>query len=431
MSKVAQEAKGGIRGVSYGAPARCHGQCPRWWFVLWLVVSVAQALPLPALPAAGVTPINNREYIATVRRLVQHARSSVVLMLYQARFYEEYPNTETNHLLRDLIAAKQRGVDVKMLIDTGDWNPSNKNEYNLDFVDRLTTSGIEVWEDSASDVSHEKVICIDDDLSVVSSHNWTYYSIAKNNEVAVVIESRPVNAMFRHYFALRCREGKLRHPPSGQDADTEPRRTKRRGLTAQDVGLRLYPVTDVEPLTNRLFFPTMHEALLSATKSIVVVQRSITLRDRPRAQVGEPLLPGQPGSEVNVLVEDLVSAHKRGVDVTVVLDQTEGMDDASNDETAAYLSSRGVRVLRDDLQTQTHAKLVVIDDAWVCLGSTNWTPPALEAGNEASVLITSSEVNKLYRAYVQALLENAAPYAKVSKDIWTTPSAAHTRNKKR
>lgn len=407
-------------------PSRHEGGITITFLLVWLFVLVNGMLV--ALPATGVTPINNREYIAAIRNLVQHAQSSIAIMLYQTRYYEEYPDTQTNHLLRDLIEAKLRGVDVKILVDTGTWNPSNKNEYNLDYIDRLTTAGIEVWEDSPEDVSHEKVICIDDDLTVVSSHNWTYYSIAKNNEVAVLIESRPVNEFFRHYFMLRCKEGKPLRNASG-----EPRfgtaAQARASAKAEALGFRLYPVADVEPITNRTFFPAMHEAILSASRSIVVVQRSITLYDRPRLAPGEQLLPGRPASEVNVLVDDLIAAQKRGVDVTVILDQTEDFPDSSNDETAEYLQAHGVRVLRDDLQTQTHAKLVVIDDNLVSVGSTNWTPPALESGNEASVLISSPEINKVYRDYVHALLENAAPYRKVANDIWTTPSTGRRKAK--
>ncbi len=378
-----------------------------------------------SLPARAVTPINNREYISAVRKLVQNARSNIYLMLYQARYYEEYPDTQTNHLLRDLIEAKLRGVDVKILIDTGSWNPSNKNEYNLDFVDRLTTAGIEVWEDSPEDVSHEKVIVVDDNLTVVSSHNWSYYSIAKNNEVAVLIDSKPLNEFFRQYFLLRSRAGKPLRNATG--APQLPPNEGRCLRELSELGFRPYQVADVEPVTNRKFFPTMHEALLSATRSVVVVQRSITMSDRPRLAQGQRALPGQPASEVNVLVDDLISAHRRGVDVTVILDQTEGFDDASNDQTAEYLKSHGVRVLRDDFQNQTHAKLVVIDDDLVSVGSTNWTGPALESGNEASVLIRSAELNKVYRDYVNGLLEHAAPYQKVSKDIWTTPTARRAK----
>ena len=142
---------------------------------------------------------------------------------------------------------------------------------------------------------------------------------------------------------------------------------------------------------------------------------------------GESALPGQPASEVNVLVEDLISAHKRGLKVRVILDQTEGFTDSANDAAAQYLRENGVEVLREDLATQTHAKLVVIDDDKVVVGSTNWTQPALEDGNEASVLITSREVNKVYQDYVHALLQNAAPYQTVKRDIWAPTTAPNQR----
>jgi len=389
------------------------------------VVAFALALAVPSvghsLPARGVTPVNNREYISAVRELVRNAQKNIYVMLYQARYYEEYPDTETNHLLRELIEAKLRGVDVKIVIDTGDWNPSNKNEYNLDFVDRMTTSGIEVWEDSTTEVSHEKVVLVDDNITVVSSHNWTYYSIAKNNEVAVVVDSKPLNHFFREYFRQRCQDGRPRHNVGEHSLESLAKPSPE--LKPSKIRLRTYPVVDVEPIPNRLFFPAVHTAFLNAKQSITVVQRSVNMPDRPRLKPGESALPGQPASEINVLVEDLISAHKRGLKVRVILDQTEGFTDSANDAAAQYLRENGVEVLRDDLATQTHAKLVVIDDDKVVVGSTNWTQPAAEEGNEASVLITSREVNKVYQDYVQALLQNAAPYQTVKRDIWAPTTA--------
>ncbi|AXA37224.1 MAG: phospholipase D-like domain-containing protein [Candidatus Sumerlaea chitinivorans] len=406
----------------------CRGGRARKW-VGTFAVALALALATPSvsysLPARGVTPVNNREYISVVRELVRNAQQNLYLMLYQARYYEEYPDTETNHLLRELIEAKLRGVDVKIVIDTGDWNPSNKNEYNLDFVDRMTTAGIEVWEDSTTEVSHEKVMLVDDNITVVSSHNWTYYSIAKNNEVAVVVDSKPLNHFFREYFRQRCQDGRPRHNVGEHSLESLAKPSPE--LAPSKVRLRTYPVVDVEPIPNRLFFPAVHTAFLNAKQSITVVQRSLNMPDRPRLKPGESALPGQPASEVNVLVEDLISAHKRGLKVRVVLDQTEGFTDSANDAAAQYLRENGVEVLREDLATQTHAKLVVIDDDKVVVGSTNWTQPALEDGNEASVLITSREVNKVYQDYVHALLQNAAPYQTVKRDIWAPTTAPNQR----
>lgn len=381
---------------------------------------LALAAAAESLPAEGVTPINNREYAPAVQKLLQKAHKSLWLMLYQTRYYEEYPNTITNFYVKDLIAAKQRGLDVRMLVDTGDWNPSQKNEYNTDYMQRLTTSGIEMWEDSPQEVSHQKVIVVDDDITVVSSNNWTYYSLANNNEVAVVIYSPQVNAYFRSYFAERQKNGKPFANANQQTSQSAVAITN--SLTGAELPeLRQYPVADVQPIPNRVFYPTVHDAFLSATKSIDVVQRSINLSSSKPFSDG-PALPGEPPSEVNVLVDDLIAAQKRGVKVRVILDKNENFDDAQNSEAAQYMKERGLQVLQDDEKVQTHAKMVRIDDDKTIVGSTNWTYSAIEEGNEASVLITSPELNKVYRDYVENLLLSAQPYQAKSKSIWDAPT---------
>jgi phosphatidylserine/phosphatidylglycerophosphate/cardiolipin synthase-like enzyme len=390
---------------------------------LIVAATLAVASTALALPASGVTPINNREYAPAVQQLLQKARKSIWLMLYQTRYYEEYPDTITNHYVNDLIAAKQRGVDVKVLVDTGDWNPSQKNEYNLDYVDRLTTAGIEIWEDAPEDVSHQKVILVDEEITVISSLNWSYYSLANNNEVGAIIYSPEVNDYFRAYFREHQHAGKPRANALPADATTTGSAPSGSSLSHGDLQqYRKLPVADVEPVPNRLFYPVLHEAFLAA-KSIDVVQRSMELSDGRRRSDRDPL-PGEPPSLVNVLVNDLITAHKRGAKVRVILDANENFDNARNEETAALLRRHGVPVFSDDMQIQTHAKLVVIDDDKVVLGSTNWTQAAVEFGNEASVLVTSPELNKVYKGYVENLLLSARPFVAEPKSIWDAPTSA-------
>lgn len=380
-----------------------------------------------ALPAEAVAPVNDAAYTSAVQELLLGARKSLRLMLYQTRYYGEYPDTVTNRWVSDLIDARQRGVDVQVIVDTGNWNPSMKNDYNLDYVDRLTTAGVRIWEDAPDVVSHQKVILADDDLVLVASNNWTFYSLARNNEVAVVVQSRELNQWFGKYFEERKAEGKPR-----ANASAAPDPSTSAGLTRADLGmLEWHPAVTVEPIPNRLFYPAVHEAIINARASVTVLQRSLTMYDRPPQRDERASLPLAPASETNVLAADLVAAHKRGVAVKVILDRSENMDDPGNDQTAAYLQRHGVPVFRDDLQTQTHAKLVVIDDDKVVVGSTNWTRPALEDGNEASVLVTSREVNKVYQEYVASILRSAAPYQAISRSIWdtTTSTAPQAQDK--
>jgi phosphatidylserine/phosphatidylglycerophosphate/cardiolipin synthase-like enzyme len=66
------------------------------------------------------------------------------------------------------------------------------------------------------------------------------------------------------------------------------------------------------------------------------------------------------------------------------------------------LLAGGVPVYYDSLTTQTHAKMVLVDDMTI-VGSTNWTHNALVDGNEASVLVKSKEVSEIYRKYFDTL----------------------------
>jgi phosphatidylserine/phosphatidylglycerophosphate/cardiolipin synthase-like enzyme len=57
----------------------------------------------------------------------------------------------------------------------------------------------------------------------------------------------------------------------------------------------------------------------------------------------------------------------------------------------------------DPPESQTHAKMVMIDDT-VVVGSTNWTIFAVEGqNNELSVALDSPEVAEVYRGYIAAL----------------------------
>ncbi len=355
--------------------------------------------------------------------MIQNARRSVHLQLYQVRYYEEQAGTPSNLLLEDLAAAARRGVDVNLLIDTGGWNPSGKNEGNLDYADRLAQAGVKVWEDSPEEVSHQKVMTVDDDITVIGSPNWTFYSFAHNNEVAAVVRSRPLNEWFKRYFCLRAAGGRPRAnaetvPAAGCGPLDGPPTTAAASAKTK-LRKRELPAADVEPLANRSFYPRLHDALLQADESIDVVQRTMAL------STGIPspgALPGQPAGAVDVLAEDLISAARRGLKVRVVLDRTKSMDEPANAEAAAYLKQGGVEVFQDDPEIQTHAKLVVIDGETVVLGTTNWTAPAVERGNEASVLITSREAAVVYKRYVRDLLKKGSRYEAQPDSIWRNAS---------
>ena len=156
--------------------------------------------------------------------------------------------------------------------------------------------------------------------------------------------------------------------------------------------LRMCPQTvclrDVEviPISDRGYFPVVHKALQEAKKSIYIA--AFELKHYPNYN----------GSNENVLVEDLVAARRRGLDVRIVVDEYSKENNAYD-----YLKANGVAVKQDPKDVTTHAKLILIDDRIVVLGSTNFSYFALDRNNEVDVLIVSENLAGYFRDYFERL----------------------------
>ena len=146
------------------------------------------------------------------------------------------------------------------------------------------------------------------------------------------------------------------------------------------------PAKDVEPIPNRLYYPAVHELLKQAEKSIHIVMFEMFYYRK------------YPESLENQLVHDLIDAHKRGVNVEVILEQdTWGRITRRNKREGGFmLSKAGVRVYFDSHSKTTHNKLIIVDESYTVIGSTNWSYHGLEKNNEASILIDSIPLAKFF-----------------------------------
>ena len=351
------------------------------------------------LSVDGVTPVNNRDYVSAVHTLIKGAKSNIRVMAYQAWYYEDYPNSDSNIFIEELIEAKKRGVEVWFFLETSNWD-ENLDDKNHAYAKRLEKGGIKVFFDHKEYTSHEKVIIIDDYATVVASINWSHFSLWLNNEVGVIIWSRPVAKAFSEYMNDLLKQ-------AGHDAIPLTKSEK----VIPSEGFEKLQAEDVTLLTNRAYFPALHEAFEKAKNSIHVVQRQALYYTMvPPYATDKDRKPGDPISQTNVLMKDLIRAKKRGVDVQVVLDAEvrkrkstgEWQVNNRNEDFAMRLLAGSITVYYDSLTTQTHAKMVIVDDQTI-VGSTNWTYNALEQGNEASVLIKSTEVADYYRDFVEEI----------------------------
>ena len=100
---------------------------------------------------------------------------------------------------------------------------------------------------------------------------------------------------------------------------------------------------------------------------------------------------------VNQLLYALVDAHKRGLDVKVLVDDPTLR---SYPDTISYLKNNSIEVKLDEKKGVTsHMKIVIIDDKYLVVGSHNWTESALSYNHEYSVLIISEYYAEKAKGY--------------------------------
>jgi phosphatidylserine/phosphatidylglycerophosphate/cardiolipin synthase-like enzyme len=110
-------------------------------------------------------------------------------------------------------------------------------------------------------------------------------------------------------------------------------------------------------------------------------------------------------NESEKVLEELVRARRRGVEVRVILEKTRQKDrlNEENLHTAALLARGGIKVFFDTPDVVTHLKVTVIDNRYVYLGSHNLTEGALRHNNELSVLTDSPELAAETLTYLNQL----------------------------
>ncbi len=146
-------------------------------------------------------------------------------------------------------------------------------------------------------------------------------------------------------------------------------------------------------LKNRDYFSALCEKIRDARRQIVLA--FFLFRTN-----------GRPNSYPEILLAELSRAARRGVPVTVVLEQ----DDRSgstvnwdNRDVAERLRKAGVEIHFDAPKRTTHAKIAVIDRRYCFIGSHNLTASALRYNNELSVLVDSTALADRVLDYIRGL----------------------------
>lgn len=177
----------------------------RFFDAVWLG-KAPKRLTLPEMSGGkSIVPListgESRAYFETAKQLLREAEESIDLVLFKITRYSSFGDSKSNLLTEELVKARNRGVDVRIVLDVNTWS-EGVNQSNRETTLWLLGKGIgNVKFDSRESTTHSKVLIIDGETVMVGSSNWSYYSLDENLEVDVVIKKSPSAAKpFEVYF---------------------------------------------------------------------------------------------------------------------------------------------------------------------------------------------------------------------------------------
>jgi phosphatidylserine/phosphatidylglycerophosphate/cardiolipin synthase-like enzyme len=152
------------------------------------------------LPAEDVQLAMDAQYFQVAKKMIHEAKTSIQVMMFEMGYYDQYPNTPSNLLIKELIDAKKRGVRVEVILEVKE-GKDRTTERNRHTGKILSEGGVEVIYDPLFKTTHAKLMVVDGELTLLGSTNWTYYALTNNNEASVLIRSKEVARELLDYFS--------------------------------------------------------------------------------------------------------------------------------------------------------------------------------------------------------------------------------------
>jgi phosphatidylserine/phosphatidylglycerophosphate/cardiolipin synthase-like enzyme len=151
------------------------------------------------LPAEDVQVVVDAQYFEIAKKLIQEAKHAIQVMMFEMGYYDRYPNTPSNLLVKELIDAKKRGVKIEVILEVkeGEDRTAKRNRHAAKI---LSDAGVEVIYDPLFKTTHAKLMVVDGRITLLGSTNWTYYALTHNHETSVLIRSKEVAEAFMDYF---------------------------------------------------------------------------------------------------------------------------------------------------------------------------------------------------------------------------------------
>ncbi len=167
----------------------------RFFDLLWEgQLAAVPRLPPPPWPRPALVPLLDTPqgglHATVIPDMIRQATESVQALIYRLGYYPAYSDSPSNRIVDALCTAAARGVEVRVLLEGGEDFPDLAQD-NRAAAAYLTACGVAVRFDAPGTTLHAKCLIVDGRDVLVSSANWSYYSLARNVEAGIAVFGAP------------------------------------------------------------------------------------------------------------------------------------------------------------------------------------------------------------------------------------------------
>ena len=334
-----------------------------YFLVLSLYAKETLYLNYPtALPSQTTTTTFGKELVT----IINSAEDEIVFAIYGIRGQDE--------ILNALINAKNRGVTIKGVVDS---NSHNKNYYSD--TPKLYKH-FNIKSDHISYIMHNKFFVIDRKTLWSGSSNISDTGTGGYNaNNAIVIDNQRVAKVYLDEFNQMFNQEKFNR--------------KKRVLTTLHVKSDTSTISIFFSPKSNTYENGIKELVSNAKEYIYIPIFYLTHKD---------------------LSKQLIDAHKRGVDVRVILDATAARNKYS---THRELRKEGIPIKVENFGGKMHAKSIIIDDKYFVTGSMNLTKAGNSKNDENTLIVKNEILTKQYKRYFLRLWKDIP-----NKYLYTDPN---------
>jgi len=140
------------------------------------------------MEAQKIELVIGREFPKKVIPLIEDAKTSIAIIVYDWLWYPDEIGTQIQLFNNAIIRANNRGVNVRVCVQ--------KHK----IAEILKQAGVKVRRLQSSKSLHVKLMIIDNEITIVGSHNYTKNAFDINYEVSVILRNEETARKFKEYF---------------------------------------------------------------------------------------------------------------------------------------------------------------------------------------------------------------------------------------